>query len=649
MRLWRDTDQSPGWSDQLKRSFHLRDQTTPLRAKFLFGSILSFLLAAVAVIGDFGSAVQFTRGYAPASLKTLLGLDKEEPIYKGFRELESDLKSLDFKHLDSPADIDVFLRKLRSRDPKDLEIALSCIERVIEREKLTASDEMLSRLRTALSGLLLQQGRRTDAISQLVDVCQLSFKNLAAVKMLRDAYKDELRNLRATTPIPRSLRDQRQIDELIDKIDVLEEELKLSEQKLSLLGYMDGDAGHNCSFDCSDPLSAHAGTVSYSDGYNNVRGLAPASTRLWTLSRPAQTHWALDLPSPAFDPVHADGHGWQGGAIYAFGNFVDSPPTKVIVVPKDLNDLQAAIRSVKDRGVITLAAGSYSTPSGTSRSEASRIVRIGILGSTSSYAHLHLESAASGDSMASFERNKAARYVHFDTNGALAVGVNGDEAGGLARLRHADDDARRVAAALSGLDFRSKVLINNGATKHNIMAELSRVVQASQPGDTFVFYFSGHGFTDIHGRPVLVTGGDTTASNVAQADGGGGTQDATPETLSLEEVNNLLSFHRGRAVVILDNCLNDAQFDSRVHLRSVAGPNPPTFLLAGEPGGRAIESSRLGSGLFTFTLLRFLEQQRTDDPGLDFAAMYRYTAAETLRLARELYGVNQRPQWLLVR
>jgi hypothetical protein len=215
----------------------------------------------------------------------------------------------------------------------------------------------------------------------------------------------------------------------------------------------------------------------------------------------------------------------------------------------------------------------------------------------------------------------------------FAVGVNGDGAR-FERLKHAAEDAQRVSVALHGLDFRSTALVNTAATRQKILTELSRVVQASRTGDLFVFYFSGHGFTDINGRPVLVTG-ETTGGAI--------------ETLSLEEINNVLSFHRGRAIVLLDNCLNQAQWDSGAHERPVAGPNRPIFILAGSPGSRVIESSRLGSGLFTSTLLQFLGQQELrSNPEFDLDAMFRFTAAETSRLARDLYGVDQRPQLLLL-
>ncbi len=80
---------------------------------------------------------------------------------------------------------------------------------------------------------------------------------------------------------------------------------------------------------------------------------------------------------------------------------------------------------------------------------------------------------------------------------ALVVGVASYEH--MPVLRYADDDAWLFYSNLisnSGLDIdeeQAKILIDESATRKNILAELNNIKEQAGPNDLVLFYFSGHG------------------------------------------------------------------------------------------------------------------------------------------------------------
>ena len=77
---------------------------------------------------------------------------------------------------------------------------------------------------------------------------------------------------------------------------------------------------------------------------------------------------------------------------------------------------------------------------------------------------------------------------------ALIVGLN-SYSDGRNKLRGCVSDAASFNnILLSRYNFReTNVLLNSAATKFKIIQQLEDLIKTSQPGDTAVFYFSGHG------------------------------------------------------------------------------------------------------------------------------------------------------------
>lgn len=580
--------------------------------------LFSFLILGIDMIDGCKAAMdlwQDVKSSESSSPKPLYDL----PISKGPR---STLDSLELKHRDSLQDLEDVLR-LRGRDTQDLATARSLLDRAFQNERRTASDELFSHLYTLDGDLLLREGKSAEAIALLEKACKLNPQSWEMPILLLQAYKAEHYRLQVSPPWPESR--QRRIHELSKKIKILEEKLYPNLQSLMELLK-----------DSSGRLELAAGAYSRSTG-GGASSLASCNSDVglhcWKLKGEA-----------IFQGIDAMFNGCDGGGRFAYGNG-DITNNNGANIACDTGN---SIFHCHNGGNIGCSTGGSTLYSRTPPLPPPNACKHA--GAHDTSTSTNCTGVLDLDGITGIGRNQV-----------LAVGVNGGAHVGLDRVTHAAADALRVSVALRGLDFRSTVLVNHEATRSKVLAELAHAVQTSRPGDVFVFYFSGHGFTDANGHPLLVTGrgnpvswvhagkpatGDSTI-NIVGADKNVVNKGNPLVTLSLEEVVDVLSFHRGRTVVILDNCLNAMQLHTAAPRRMVAGPNRPTIILAGDPSGRVIESPQLGSGLFTYTLLRFLEQQRT--PEIDFDAMFQYTAAETTRLARDLYGVSQRPQWLPVR
>ncbi len=219
---------------------------------------------------------------------------------------------------------------------------------------------------------------------------------------------------------------------------------------------------------------------------------------------------------------------------------------------------------------------------------------------------------------------------------ALLVGINGyDAAVGLQPLSYAVRDAVRVAGGYDAMGYSTSIVTDRNATREHILGALLHEAAASRPGDEFIFYFSGHGSTDVRGQSAIFTAP---------------TAPAEVSIVALSEVDSILSYHRGKVTVVVDGCQNRLDVDLGVSNQArVRGANRPVFVLAGARGGVAVESGRLRSSLFTESLLRHLRMDATTPSAASSRrpadlALWRAVADDTEVLARKLYGVDQRPQ-----
>lgn len=190
----------------------------------------------------------------------------------------------------------------------------------------------------------------------------------------------------------------------------------------------------------------------------------------------------------------------------------------------------------------------------------------------------------------------------------LIVGVDSYREPSL-RLRYATKDARDLHSLLVGkLGFPATdvtVLLDDQATRENILLELGRKLKGLTNQDEFVFYFSGHGraIEREHGRMSFLLGADST---LELAEVHGIPIDQLLQRLGQEAV--------GHVLVLLDACSLGQEalptLVSQVHAgsrpRNVGGRSRKLIL-----GARRDQLAweRAENGLFTSALRSFFESQ----------------------------------------
>ena len=212
---------------------------------------------------------------------------------------------------------------------------------------------------------------------------------------------------------------------------------------------------------------------------------------------------------------------------------------------------------------------------------------------------------------------------------ALLVGVNEYENPDITPLRYAVGDVKAVAQDLSsrvGFPSANVVVMTSDAqgnaspTNVNVLKRLDFLSRHVKPGDTFLFYFSGHGF---------IRGGDQHFLATVNAD---------PQTIGTLQVTSLpmavlrdqiSRIHASSVVFIIDACRSDPEADKgggdnkmtpdfkkdlKVVVASSNGGLAGTALLfaCGEHE-RSYEEPAWKHGVFTHYLLEGLDTGRAAD------------------------------------
>ncbi len=139
---------------------------------------------------------------------------------------------------------------------------------------------------------------------------------------------------------------------------------------------------------------------------------------------------------------------------------------------------------------------------------------------------------------------------------AILVGVDRYESDQISALRYAGSDARDVAKALvevGGWPADNVVVMSsssdtrNQPTSTNVLERLEGMRAVVKRGDSFVFFFSGHG-VDIDGKSYLLT----REANAGSA------RLLARSSLPVKEVREALAeLSASRVLVLVDACRND--------------------------------------------------------------------------------------------
>jgi formylglycine-generating enzyme required for sulfatase activity len=182
---------------------------------------------------------------------------------------------------------------------------------------------------------------------------------------------------------------------------------------------------------------------------------------------------------------------------------------------------------------------------------------------------------------------------------AVLVGIGAyPEGSGLSTLQYAANDVRELAAELEKGGYAVRQLVDAHATRGVIVRTLNQLGEMLDPDQgTFLFYFSGHGFTQ-GGKNYLAAYGAAV-------------DDLQREGLPLDEVEQLLKRRRARRQVLwIDACRNDPRTAvrdaSRRTFAGLAAAEGLRELYATRPGGVSYEDDGFRHGVFTYYLLRGL-------------------------------------------
>lgn len=246
------------------------------------------------------------------------------------------------------------------------------------------------------------------------------------------------------------------------------------------------------------------------------------------------------------------------------------------------------------------------------------------------------------------------------TKWALLVGVDEYDNPEVSRLQYTVADVGAVADALTataGFPKDQVVRLTTGGsgvktrpTNVEVLKRLDRLAKQIRPEDTFLFYFSGHGFSRADGQNFLGT---------VNAD------PATPQTLALSTValsqlqEKMAGIRARQVVFIIDACRNDPERGKgdapnllsrgfsrdlvRVAQAGGGGLTGTAVLFACAEGERAYEWPEKKHGAFTYFLVDGLRGKAADGNGdLTVNGLAAYVQQEVLKWG-VLEGKSQTP------
>ncbi len=141
------------------------------------------------------------------------------------------------------------------------------------------------------------------------------------------------------------------------------------------------------------------------------------------------------------------------------------------------------------------------------------------------------------------------------------------------------------------------------ATKENITAQFLKFANQARPRDVFIFYYAGHGRTlkDENGNPMFYL----VSSNVGALD-----QDKTVKKgglSGLELINYSKKIRAGKQMFLFDACESGSVAKAFARIQKDTGGH---ILYAAASNQLATEFESLGHGIFTYTLLKTLEDNK---------------------------------------
>ncbi|MBV9386646.1 MAG: caspase family protein [Chroococcidiopsidaceae cyanobacterium CP_BM_ER_R8_30] len=233
------------------------------------------------------------------------------------------------------------------------------------------------------------------------------------------------------------------------------------------------------------------------------------------------------------------------------------------------------------------------------------------------------------------------------------VGVNQYQDDSLSSLRYSAIDCQGLGEALFNATqgFPSKeVMIHHDFSAQppildTVRASLQRIVSETQPQDTVIFYFSGHGVLDPNTQQAILCLADTQKDNLLATG------------MGLQELLQMLGKSSAyQQLICLDAChsgditLGGARGTMETQQGSASSLLNPTpqflqvlreraaqskgfcALLSCDRGQQSWEFPELGHGVFTYYLIRGLLGEAADSQGvIEADGLYKYVYRQTLQ------------------
>jgi len=185
-------------------------------------------------------------------------------------------------------------------------------------------------------------------------------------------------------------------------------------------------------------------------------------------------------------------------------------------------------------------------------------------------------------------------------------------------LTYADDDAVSIHEIFtSGLSpvynkVSSKLLLNEEATKDNIMAHFRSLAEVVTPKDQVILFIASHGINDEGFYYVLTHEADKN--------------DLTGTCLNWSELAEALSLLPCRVLMFLDTChsgalgnnltSNDNYLKNTEALRELGSVEVGVVIMSGSTGDESsLESAEWEHGVFTLSLIKGLKDKEADIRG----------------------------------
>ena len=227
----------------------------------------------------------------------------------------------------------------------------------------------------------------------------------------------------------------------------------------------------------------------------------------------------------------------------------------------------------------------------------------------------------------------------------LTIGVS-EYADGRINLQYADHDAVRIAQIMKtqeGLLFKevfTEVLINQQATRDNILRTMSEFLGQASADDVVVIFLAGHGLQDRQTGTYYYVPHDASSDNLVYA--------GLPMPMFQEAVKRLRN-NVDKVVLWLDTCHAGAASvasravnmgeDLAVALENASGQYVMSASKAGqesiEDGRFRFEGTERGHGAFTYSLLKGLRGDAADSTGVVWLSdLFGHVSKEVPRLSR---------------